>query len=478
MQRVRVAALRWSIRLVDAASLLACFLLVAWVREFVGAHWGWDLIPGNAPVLQKVTLQNQIHLLVQIIPIWMLSLHLNGAYDDARRIRADVLLLRLARAVAFALAGLVAVQFIVQPAIPTSRSFLLGFALISIPALHAARLGWLRWGANREPAYNILVVGSANEAIPFLRILNRHRDWGMRVAGVLRPKDDTLSPIEEENVLGNVADLPRVLERENIAQVFMTGRAWDVETLRFVADTCEQMGVTFSMDANFLGLSVSLADLQDYEGWGVLSFASTPPNAEALVVKRAMDLIGAAVALLLLSPVFGVIALAIKLQDGGPVFFIQERSGLYGRRFPMIKFRSMVVDAEARKHALADQNEMSGPVFKMAQDPRITPVGRWIRRTSLDEIPQFWNVLRGEMSLVGPRPPLPAEVARYERWQMRRLSMKPGITCIWQVSGRNHIDFDNWMRLDLEYIDNWSLFLDVKLLLRTLPAVLGGHGAR
>jgi len=160
------------------------------------------------------------------------------------------------------------------------------------------------------------------------------------------------------------------------------------------------------------------------------------------------------------------------------VFFVQQRSGLYGRPFPMIKFRSMVVDAEARKSDLGHLNEMDGPVFKMARDPRVTRVGRVIRKLSIDELPQLWNVLRGEMSLVGPRPPIPAEVAKYERWQMRRLSMKPGITCIWQVSGRNEVDFETWMKLDLEYIDNWSLFLDLKLLLKTVPVVLVGAGAR
>ena len=144
----------------------------------------------------------------------------------------------------------------------------------------------------------------------------------------------------------------------------------------------------------------------------------------------------------------------------------------------MYKFRSMVVDAEDRKAELERLNEMSGPVFKIMRDPRITRVGAFIRKTSIDELPQFWNVFRGEMSLVGPRPPIPAEVARYERWQMRRLSMKPGLTCIWQVSGRNHVDFETWMKLDLQYIDNWSLFLDVKLLARTVPAVLLGSGAR
>jgi exopolysaccharide biosynthesis polyprenyl glycosylphosphotransferase len=223
---------------------------------------------------------------------------------------------------------------------------------------------------------------------------------------------------------------------------------------------------------------VSRAELSDYEGWSALSFRSTPNHGEALVAKRVMDVLGAALALLLSTPVLAIVAVAIKLEDRGPVFFGQERSGLYGRTFRMWKFRSMSVDAEAQKGALAGHNEMDGPVFKMRADPRVTRVGRFLRRTSLDEFPQFWNVLRGDMSLVGPRPPLPDEVARYARWQMRRLSMKPGITCIWQVSGRNDVDFDTWMRLDLQYIDAWSLFLDVKLLARTVPAVLRGSGAR
>jgi exopolysaccharide biosynthesis polyprenyl glycosylphosphotransferase len=218
--------------------------------------------------------------------------------------------------------------------------------------------------------------------------------------------------------------------------------------------------------------------LEDYDGSGVLTFSATPNDTGALMVKRTMDIVGASAALVVLSPLLAVVALLIKMQDGGPVLFSQERSGLFGRRFAMLKFRSMVTDAEAQKARLAHLNEMSGPVFKMAHDPRITRLGAFIRRTSIDELPQFWNVLRGEMSLVGPRPPIPAETERYARWQLRRLSMKPGITCIWQVSGRNNIDFDTWMKLDLQYIDNWSLLLDVKLLLKTVPVVLMGTGAR
>jgi len=184
-----------------------------------------------------------------------------------------------------------------------------------------------------------------------------------------------------------------------------------------------------------------------------------------------------ALALLVLSPLLLLVTILVRL-DGGPALFSQERSGLYGKAFRMWKFRSMVVDAEEQRAALEAQNEMTGPVFKIARDPRVTKLGAFLRRSSIDELPQLWNVLRGEMSIVGPRPPIVAEVKKYQRWQMRRLSMKPGLTCIWQVSGRNDVDFDTWMRQDLQYIDNWSLFLDVKLMFQTLPVVLLGTGAR
>jgi exopolysaccharide biosynthesis polyprenyl glycosylphosphotransferase len=183
------------------------------------------------------------------------------------------------------------------------------------------------------------------------------------------------------------------------------------------------------------------------------------------------------VSLFLAAPVMAIVAALIKLESRGPVFFRQVRSGLNGRRFVLLKFRSMAHDAERQKVALEEKNEMSGPVFKMRNDPRVTWVGALLRRTSLDELPQLWNVLRGDMSLVGPRPPLPSEVQQYQRWQRRRLSMKPGLTCLWQVNGRNQVDFDQWMKLDMEYIDNWSLGLDFKILARTIPAVLFSRGA-
>ncbi|HYW68844.1 MAG TPA: sugar transferase [bacterium] len=194
-------------------------------------------------------------------------------------------------------------------------------------------------------------------------------------------------------------------------------------------------------------------------------------------IKRPLDVCASLIGLILLSPLFLVLAILVKVDSHGPVFFKQMRVGKDGREFEFYKFRSMVQDAEALKNKLMHLNELEGPVFKISDDPRITPIGRFLRRTSLDELPQLFNVLRGDMSLVGPRPPLPAEVANYESWQRQKLAVLPGITCLWQISGRNHIGFTEWMRLDIEYIRRQSLGVDVKILARTLPAVLLRKGA-
>jgi exopolysaccharide biosynthesis polyprenyl glycosylphosphotransferase len=217
---------------------------------------------------------------------------------------------------------------------------------------------------------------------------------------------------------------------------------------------------------------------EEFGGIPLLTFSMGPRDELLLFIRRGIDFVVALSLLLLISPLLLLISAAIKLSGPGPVLFRQQRCGLHGRPFTFLKFRSMRVDAEELKPALAAFNEMDGPAFKMTNDPRVTPVGRLLRRTSLDELPQLWNILRGDMSFVGPRPAVIEEVRQYEPWQRRRLSMPPGLTCLWQVSGRSHLTFEEWMRLDLEYIDNWSLWLDLKIALRTIPAVLFGRGAK
>jgi len=239
-------------------------------------------------------------------------------------------------------------------------------------------------------------------------------------------------------------------------------------------------GVEAWLLADFFNTQLSQTLLDDLHGRPMLIFRSTPEHSWQALVKEAFDVVAAFVLLMFLLPLFLAAVALIKLSSPGPVLFRQQRSGLNGRPFTMLKFRSMVSDAEQRRHELEALNEMDGPVFKVTDDPRVTPIGRFLRRHSVDELPQLINVLRGEMSLVGPRPLPVDEVRRFDDLaHRRRLSVKPGMTCLWQVSGRNNVkDFKDWVRLDLEYIDNWSLWLDFKILVRTIPVVFSGTGAK
>jgi exopolysaccharide biosynthesis polyprenyl glycosylphosphotransferase len=252
------------------------------------------------------------------------------------------------------------------------------------------------------------------------------------------------------------------------------------EQVEAVIKACEVEGVEAWLFADFFATQISLTSFDNFHGRPVMVFRTVPEASWQIVAKQVIDFVGALVLLALLSPAFAAVALLIKLTSAGPVLFRQKRCGLNGQPFTMYKFRTMVTDAEQRKQELAVFNEMRGPVFKMTEDPRIIPIGRFLRQFSIDEFPQLFNVLRGEMSLVGPRPLPVDEVKRFDDVaHRRRLSVKPGLTCLWQIKGRNKVvDFKEWVRLDLEYIDNWSLWLDFEILLRTIPAVLAGVGAK
>jgi exopolysaccharide biosynthesis polyprenyl glycosylphosphotransferase len=244
-----------------------------------------------------------------------------------------------------------------------------------------------------------------------------------------------------------------------------------------VVRECGQRGIPVTLLSELFADVLPATHTAQYGRFPVLQFGNVGYGAVARGAKRTIDILGSSMALLVFAPALGVAALAIRLTSPGPVIFRQTRLGKNGRPFQVLKLRSMVVDAEARWKELAGRNEMNGPVFKVRNDPRVTGVGRILRMWSLDELPQLWNVLRGEMSLVGPRPPLPHEVDQYESSDRRRLSVRPGITCLWQISGRNHIQFADWVEMDLYYIDHWSLPLDLWILLRTPLAVLRRDGA-
>ena len=278
-----------------------------------------------------------------------------------------------------------------------------------------------------------------------------------------------------------LVDFIHFVHEHSVNGVILNARHVYFGLVEKVIQACELEGVEVWLMADFFKTQISKTTFEDLDGKPVLVFRSTPDVTWQSLAKNIFDRL---MALLLLLPsalvVLPIISILVKCTSPGPVFFKQKRSGLNGRPFTMYKFRSMVSNAEQRRHELAFMNEMSGPVFKIASDPRITPVGRWIRRWSIDELPQLWNVLKGDMSIVGPRPLPVDEVNRFgDLAHRRRLSVKPGLTCLWQVRGRSNVkDFADWVRMDLEYIDNWSIWLDLKIVLQTVPVVLFAKGAK
>ena len=313
-----------------------------------------------------------------------------------------------------------------------------------------------------------ILVGARNELARMRHELEKQADEGIEVVGEF---DFIEAPLQQ---------LVGLLHEHSASGVIVSAKQAYFERVESVIKVCELEGVDAWLVADFFGTQIARASLDELLGHPLLVFRSAPETSWQSLAKMLMDFFGALVLLILLSPLFLLIAVAIKCISPGPVFFKQQRSGLSGAPFTLYKFRTMVTNAEQFKHELEAMNEMHGPVFKVTNDPRVTRVGKWLRRYSLDELPQLYNVLRGEMSLVGPRPLPVDEVKRFDDLaHRRRLSVKPGITCLWQISGRNQIaDFKEWVRLDLEYIDNWSLWLDLKILLRTIPAVFAATGAK
>jgi exopolysaccharide biosynthesis polyprenyl glycosylphosphotransferase len=437
------------------------------------AHGLYGLWKGGAPV---PTLAWYWPQLVAALVIWAASARLNGLYEERPRAgRGAVVRLTKALSVLALVAG--AVAFFLGQA--TSRAFT-AFFFALVWGLLVANRGLFRliarfMRARGYSARRFAVVGTGGDAREVAEAIAGHPEYGYQFAGFVLVDDG--DPRSRGPLLGKLSRLETILQEHVIDEVVFALSRDRLDQLEDAVATCEELGVDYQISLEVLRFGQAKLRLGGIDDVPTLAYARTPSDSVALAVKRAFDMFVAGTVLFLLSPLLVGIAVAIRLDSRGPVFFRQRRVGLNGRQFTMLKFRSMHVDAEARLEALKAHNEMDGPVFKMRNDPRITRVGRFLRKTSLDEFPQFLNVLSGEMSVVGPRPPIPAEVRQYKAWQRRRLSMKPGITCIWQVSGRNDIDFDHWMELDLEYIDHWSLWRDFEICLRTIPAVLTARGA-
>lgn len=424
-------------------------------------------------------------LLPTLLIMWGVLLYYFGMYNSFRTKQiSDILFIVIETT--FLGAGLFGSFLFITKTQSISRlqigySFLLAAFFISIEKIFLIKYFQYqrKKGINTR---NFLIVGTGKRTQHFINMIDNHAEWGIKVIGLV---DDDTSRVSAgtmcgHKVLGTLDDIPDIIHNQVVDEVlFVVPRSWLNKIEKVISYVCEVEGIKVNIALDLFEHRLSKAKYSYLDTLPLLTFDRAPDELIQLLIKRLFDLFSSAIAIILLSPVFLITAIIIKVSSKGPIFFRQQRCSLNGRSFTLYKFRTMVVGAEAKLKELLAYNEMQGPVFKMENDPRLTKVGKFLRKFSIDELPQFWNVLRGDMSLVGPRPPIPAEVDKYEPWQRRRLSMRPGITCLWQACGRNKInDFDEWMELDLEYIDNWSLWFDFKILMKTVPVVLFGTGAK
>ncbi len=460
----------------DSLPTAIAFLLAYWIRVAIGRA-------GFVPNVNIYPVRVYLPLLLTSLLVFPSLGYVLGAYQDLenrslRTIASDVLKMSSAGFLVL-FTGL----FLVQGNY-VSRSLLLIFAVLHFVLLGVGR--WLFFVGNAqlrrkaEHHRNFIIVGTGGGAVALASLLEEGEKFGLRLLAFVSIVGGEASPpgLRASYSVLPLEKLQELLHNHVVDEVvFATEKIEEMVKLEPLMRQCEQEGVRMRIQLDFLPSGFPHVYVEHLAHIPLLTFAGSSPFEEALLVKRAMDFVLASVALIVLSPLFVILAALVELTSPGPVFYRQTRCGLGGRRFSLLKFRSMVDNAEDSRFGLQKLNEVDGPVFKMRDDPRCTRVGRWMRMFSLDELPQLWNVVSGDMSLVGPRPPLPQEVEQYEPWQRRRLRMRPGLTCLWALEGRSQLRFDRWVKLDLLYIDRWSIWLDCKILFKTIPAVLSGKGA-
>jgi len=457
--------------LADAVLAMASFGLAYWVRaQFITPH---PLYPDS----------NYVWIVPYAIVLWIGVGLATGSYGE---IQEEKLLLTFWDPVKVAFLGtaLLFATIFAFKLVYISRLLLGLYAIIDLLAMVTFRLAARRLGDPLRRTFGgyreFLLVGDASRVAGIAKAIEANEKRGMRIFGFARTSPASENPLpnlRRPYPVYPLDQLPELVRKHVIDEVIFAAAKEDMEKIEEALLLCEEEGVKTRVLLNFFPHLVSKVYLDRLEEMPLLTFTTTPENEYLLLLKRLLDFTMALALLIILSPFLLLLAVLIRLTSRGPVLYRQVRCGLGGRKFTVYKFRSMRADADLRRDELAALNELDGPVFKIKNDPRCTAIGRFMRKFSLDELPQMVNIVKGDMSFVGPRPPLPEEVEKYAGWQRRRLRMLPGLTCLWALEGRNQLNFRRWMELDMEYIDNWSPSLDLKILLKTIPVVLLGRGA-
>ena len=474
MSRRLMRVVPWATVIADIVLIYLAFGLAYIVRYQL--QWFRDVDPAYyttfVAYIPMVTLQTVLI---------MVAFGLEGVYRFKRGATAVDEIYGVINGVTTGFVITVFIVFFWRPLVYSRLIFLYATALIVALLILArlARRGVLSYLRSRGIGVErVLIVGSGDVGLTVMRNLMAQPALGFLVVGFVDDDPERgMTDIGRFRALGSTAALPQILANEHVDEVIVALPWQNRRQILALVNECTQAGVRPRIVPDLFQMSLSMVDLQNVAGIPMLTPSEISLSPWARATKRAVDLFGSGIALTLLSPLLLIVALAIRLDSPGPAIFRQKRVGRNGELFDVHKFRSMVQNAELLKDQIKHMNEAQGPMFKIRDDPRMTRVGRFIRRTSLDELPQLWDVLRGDMSLVGPRPALPEEVAEYADWHRKRLATAPGITGLWQVSGRSDLPFDEMVLLDIYYIENWSPLIDLSILVRTVPRVLLGSGA-
>jgi exopolysaccharide biosynthesis polyprenyl glycosylphosphotransferase len=456
---------------IAASSILAVVLM----RVFASLH-GFDRGLGAFVDLPR----GGIVTVIALVPLWLFVLYAFGMYSQTGRVVAGHMLSEGTRGFTALTVGIwvLLVSLLIIEGDDASLGYLIVFWMVAVVAVPLSR--WLaRAVAWQGPRFKerTLIVGAGSVGHLLAHKIANHPEYRLDLVGFLDDGDPVGPTDQSVPVVGGLADLSAVIRQRDIRRVIIAFSRARHQQILDVVRTCSENGVRVNIVPRLFEILSSQTAVDDVEGIPLLNVATVELSRFNMIVKRCFDLVVGGLLTLVALPLIAALALAIKLDSPGPVFFRQERMGRDGRVFRIFKLRSMRVDAERQRYELADQNDYSGPMFKMKRDPRVTRVGSFIRLWSLDEIPQLFNVMAGHMSLVGPRPLWVDEAARCRGWTKKRLGITPGITGLWQVTGRNDVPFDEMVKLDYMYVTGWSLSWDVRLLLETIPAVLGRRGA-
>ncbi len=452
---------------------------------FTLAHVAWQILYSLKsrffPVPMAMTSDRLLAVAaISVLVVFLFDRQQAYSYQRFTSLRTELLIVLKVSVMTLVLT-VVAAFFVIHQNVPRTI-FILYFAFsVSVFSVQKILLfhgaAWMR--ARGRDKRKIVIAGAGETAKRFIDTANKKFEWALDIVGVLSPAPANVgAEFAGVQVLGSFGDIEKVLKTFNPEDVVIAVSAGMLGQAAHIIEVCQREGVEVRLHSDFFGYLTQHIRTDTVYGITIISFGVVRQDGWRLLVKRAIDILGAAFGLLIFSPLMLVAAVGIWITDGRPILYRWNVVGLNKKPFKSWKFRTMRKDADELKSELLALNEMDGPVFKIRNDPRVIPFGKWLRKWSIDETPQLLSVLKGDLSLVGPRPAGPHELERYESWHRRKLSIKPGLTCLWQVNGRNGIHkFDDWVKLDLEYIDNWSLLLDLKILLKTIPAVISGKGA-